>query len=169
MTRSLTRLASVLALAACLVRFASAQAQAQPPHDPTAHTHGRAGRGAMQLELDHGRPWGTDAPLREGMERIRAAVAQARQADAEGRLNTAQAKTLAGAVQDGIAFMIEHCRLEPKADANLHILLRRLSAAAAAVRADPGAPDGLPQMLEVLDIYPRYFTHPGWQAITHEH
>lgn len=158
MTRFFNRKAGYLILAACFVSLAPAQAQ-------QSHDHGHG----MQLELDHGRRWATDAPLREGMERVRAAVATARQADAQGRLNARQAQALAAAVADSIAFMVQHCRLEPKADANLHILLGRLSAAATAVKANPKAPDGLPQMFEALDLYSRYFAHPGWKAIAHGH
>jgi hypothetical protein len=158
MIRYFNRKTGGLMLAACLVSFAPAQAQ-------PSHEHGHAQ--SMQIELDHGRLWATDAPLRQGMERIRAAVDTAQQADP--KLNPAQALTLAAAVEDGIAFMVQHCRLEPKADANLHILLGRLSAAATQVKADPQAADGLPQMLEMLDIYPRRFSHPGWKAIAHRH
>lgn len=162
MIQSFNRKTGYLILTACLVIFAPAQAQ-------QSHDHGHAEHGMVQLELDHGRLWATDAPLREGMERIRAAVAKARQAGAQRGLNAAQAKTLANAIEDGIAFMVQHCRLEPKADANLHILLERLSAAATVVKANPKAANGLTQMLEVLDAYPRYFNHPGWKAITHVH
>jgi len=158
MTRFFNRKAGYLILATCLVSLAPAQAQ-------QSHDHGHG----MQIELDHGRRWATDAPLREGMERVRAAVATARQADAQGRLSTRQVQTLAIAVEDSIAFMVQHCRLEPKADANLHILLGRLSAAVTAVKANPKAPDGLPQMLEALDLYSGYFAHPGWKAIAHGH
>jgi len=164
MTRSFNQTAGYLILAAYLVSFTPAQAQTQLTHD-----HGHAEHGDMQIELDHGRRWATDAPLREGMERIRAAVDVARQAGARGGLNTTQAQALAAATEDGIAFMIQHCRLEPKADANLHILLGRLSAAATVVKVNPMAADGLPQILEVLDIYPRHFAHPGWQAIARGH
>ncbi len=163
MTRSFTRNAGCLALAAFLVLTASAQAQ--PEHDPGAHSHDHAQQGAAQLTLDHGQPWATDAPLRDGMERVRAAVATAEQAAAQGGMTAADAQTLTVAVEDAIAFMVRNCHLEPQADANLHILLGRLSAAAAAVKTDPGAADGLAQMLEVLDLYPRHFNHPGWQPL----
>lgn len=158
MSRFFNRKAGYLILATCLVSLVPAQAQ-------QSHDHGHG----MQIELDHGRRWATDAPLREGMERVRAAVATARQADAQGRLSTRQAQALAVAVEDSIAFMIQHCRLEPKADSNLHILLGRFSAAVTAVKANPKAPDGLPQMLEALDLYSHYFAHPGWKAIAHGH
>ena len=163
MPRSFKRNAGSLALAAILVWTASAQAQ--PEQEPGAHAHDHAQQGAAQLTLDHGQPWGTDAPLRDGMDRVRAAVVTAEQAAAQGGMTAAQAQTLAVAVEDGIAFMVRNCQLEPQADANLHILLGRLSAAAAAVKTNPAAADGLAQMLEVLDIYPRHFSHPGWQPV----
>jgi hypothetical protein len=156
------RKARYLVFFTCLVSIPAAQAQ-------QSHEHGHAAHGVMQIELDHGRRWATDAPLREGMERVRAVVATARQANARGRLNATQAQALAAGVEEGIAFMVQHCRLEPKADANLHILLGRLSAAATAVKANPKAADGLPQMLEVLELYPRTFTHPGWKGVAHGH
>lgn len=82
MNRSFTRNAGCLAVAALLVL--SASAQAQPEHDPGVHAHDHAQQGAVQLTLDHGQPWGTDAPLRDGMERVRTAVATAEQAAAQG-------------------------------------------------------------------------------------
>jgi len=93
----------------------------------------------MQLEFDHGQLWSTDAPLREGMERIRAAVVMAQQADTQDRLEASQAQALVAAVENSTAFMVQNCRLEPKADANLHILLGRLSVAATAIKANPKA------------------------------
>lgn len=109
----------------------------------------------QQLELDHGRLWSTDASLREGMERVRAAAADsARQAGSGEQITTRQSRALAASIQDSVAFMVTHCHLQPRADANLHMLLGRLLAA-----------DGLPQVLDVLDLYPRYFAHPGWQPI----
>jgi hypothetical protein len=157
MTSLFNRTAGALVAAACLAGLAPAQAQPSHPHEHAQH-------GTMALELDHGRRWATDAPLREGMERIRAAVAKASRADAPGGLTPAQAQALAASVDEGIAFMVQHCHLEPKADASLHILLGRLSGAAAAVKANPGAADGLPRLREALAMYPRYFAHPGWPA-----
>ena len=161
--RCFVRKMSFAALIACLANMPQAQAQ-KSDHAATGHPHTE--QGTMQPELDHGQRWGTDAPLREGMARIRAAVAIA---EDENALDSMQAQTLADAVDDSIAFMIRQCRLEPKVDANLHILLARLTLAAAATRTDPNSPDGLPQMLEVLELYPRFFKHPNWPVLTDGH
>lgn len=160
MTHYFNRKTSYLMLAVCLISFGSLQAQSS--HDHAEHE-------TTQLELDHGQLWPTDAPLREGMERVRDAVVVAQQADAQDRLDATQAQILVSAIEDSTAFMVQNCRLEPKADANLHILLGRLSVATTAVKANPKATNGLPKMLGVLDIYPHYFTHPDWQSVNQGH
>ena len=94
-----------------------------------AHQHG--GHQAADLQLNHGQRWQTDAPLREGMERIRAAVAAAAdRTDATGGLDASSGKVLADEIDAAIAFMVSHCRLPPQADANLHILIGQMAEAA---------------------------------------
>lgn len=107
-----------------------------------------------QLGLDHGRRWHTDASLREGMERIRAVVAWMQQAQTGGSLSARQSRAAARSLEDSVAAIVSQPHRDPGVDANLHLLLGRLLAA-----------DGLPQMLDVLELYPRYFDHPGWQPI----
>lgn len=141
----------------------SAEDHAVPAAEHTAHE-------VVVPQLNDGRRWRTDAPLREGMERIREAVtaadASARRA---GGMDAEAARSLAAAVDETIAYMISNCRLEPAADANLHMLLARLSFGAAAIRANPRSTTGLPSLLDVLEVYPRYFEHAGWQQAEGEH
>jgi len=144
-------------LAACL--FAASPAQALQSHE-----HGHAQQQAMQLKLNDGTLWATDAPLRDGMEQIRAAADIARRAELQGHFDSAEAAALATEVEAGILHMVRNCRLPPDADANLHILLGQLSSASQANKVDPASADGLPKLLEALDRYPRYFSHPGWPA-----
>jgi len=141
-----------------------APADAQSVHDEHADHQ------AMTLELDHGRRWKTDAPLRVGMERIRDAVVTAdAQAQRASGLDEQQAEALAATVEEAIGYMISNCRLEPIPDANLHILLTRLSGGAAAIRADPEAANGLALLFDALEAYPGYFEHAGWNAVERAH
>lgn len=127
-------------------------------HDAAADAHQHDDMHSM-LRLDDGQPWATDAPLVEGMERIRAAVAEAA---AQSALDAAAAAALARTVRDQVDFLIANCQLEPDADATLHVFIAQLLGAAAALEADPASPEGLPQLQETLREYPRYFAHPGW-------
>lgn len=130
-----------------------------PPHTAAAAEDGHAGTPSM-LRLDQGQPWATDAPLVEGMERIRVAV---NEAAARPALDTDSAAALARSVRDQVDFLIANCKLEPDADATLHVFIARLLNAAAAVQKDPASSKGLPELQQVLREYPHYFAHPGWQ------
>lgn len=153
--RSPIRVAGVpaLVLAACMF---CPPARAQSPHARGACL--QLAPAQPELELDHGRPWRTDAPLRAGMERIRATVVRARQAQAGAAMSVAQSQALAAAIERDVGLIVRHARPGPGADVNVHILLGRLLAA-----------DGVSQMLEVLDLYPRYFAHPGWRPVDRDH
>lgn len=160
MKRSFKRTTACLMMTVGLASIPAAQAR-QTHADTHAH------HGVAQVELEHGQRWATDAPLREAMGRIRTAVHTARQADKRGGMTSAQVTALNAAIDKNIAYMVQNCRLAPKADADLHALIGRLSAAMAAIKANPKARDGLPQMLEVLETYPHRFNHPGWDTPAH--
>lgn len=118
-----------------------------------------------KLELDpQGNRWATDEPLRTGMTRIREAVAPHAGPGAQP-LSAAQAQTLATTVRDQVQYLIENCKLDPKADATLHAVIGDLLAGAKGLEADPAAMDGLPLIVEALNQYPKYFDHPDWQPV----
>lgn len=157
---------------AVFLPFASAYAANEVAEPPAEHAHGKAHEHAPSaLALDAaGQRWATDAPLREGMLRIRAAVAATLASQGDRHLDAAAGVPLAEAVDAAVAYLFANCRLPPEADANLHLLLVRIIDAAPALRSDDRAEAGLVRLLEALEAYPHYFDHPGWEAlITDEH
>jgi hypothetical protein len=137
----------------------------------SAHAHDDHHDHALHpLSLDRdGRPWPTDAALREGMQRIRDAVILATAEHERSGHDAERDIELANAVDEAVAFLFANCRLEPEADANLHLLLARIMAASAALRADSETGEGLVGLLAALDDYPRYFDHPAWETVPHVH
>jgi hypothetical protein len=123
-----------------------------------AHQHGDM---HSKLRLDQGQPWATDAPLVAGMERIRDAV---NEAAALPTLNATSAAALAQSVRGQVDFLIANCRLEPEADATLHVFIGQLLNASGALEKNPASAEGLPQLQETLREYPHYFAHPGWRT-----
>lgn len=77
--------------------------------------------------------WTPDAPLLEGMSRIRAAVAGLEHA-AGAEAVAAHAVEIDASVEDIFA----NCRLDPEPDIALHAILAQLMAATLALQADPG-------------------------------
>jgi hypothetical protein len=139
------------------VTVLQAEAQAADQHN---HTHN--GHTAPVLSLDDGNKWQTDAPLRKGMENINEEVMQSVTAYHNESLTKADAEKLSKNINEQVAYIVENCKLEPQADAVLHILIGDLLTAAGHLASDPLSDQGLPAIVKTLHTYPVYFEHQGW-------
>lgn len=163
MTRRNPAIAATLTLA--LLGLANGPAPAESGHD-----HGQTPPAASALTLDNGHPWATDEPLRTGMEKIRAAAEPILHREPPRGPTTEEAKGLAAAIRENVAYMIQNCKLKPQADATLHHLIGELLGGADALAAKPSDAESLHRIAGALEQYPRYFDHPGWQdAAEHNH
>lgn len=138
------------------------------------HAHEHDAHGTATPTLNNGQKWNTDAPLRQGMANIKAAVQPHLQAIHENRVKTANYQTLAKRTNTQIAFMVENCKLAPDADAQLHLIIGELGAAAEAMAGKDKAQSrqkGALQLVHALETYGEFFDHPGWteSATKHEH
>lgn len=140
----------VLAAGLCL---AVPQAFAQ------SHDHGHAS--SQPAASAPARRYATDAPLREGMQGIRAAV-DALDHYQHGHMGPEQAKILAGNIQDHVNDIIAKCQLPPDADAALHAIIVPLMNQAAALKQDPTKLDAIPPMRQALADYAARFDDPGF-------
>ena len=132
-----------------------------------SHEHA-AGAGSVQLELDHGRKWPTDEALRQGMTNMRAALAADLKAIHANKASDAQYEALAAKLNAEVAYVVANCKLEPRADAELHKLIAEILAGAEAMqRKEPGAARraGAVRVVRALDGYGEFFDHPGWKGL----
>lgn len=129
------------------------------------HQHGDAHAEDTALSLDHGEKWQTDAPLRQGMESINAAVMDAAPAYHHETLTKADSEKLAAEINTQVNYLIENCELEPGADATLHVLIGDLLTAANEVSVDPMSKQGMPSLVKTMQQYQDYFEHPGLKSI----
>lgn len=140
-------------------------AQADTHHHGESHEHGE--HGGNELTLNNGEQWQTDGALRRGMTEIRVAVDMLTPLFHSGKLDQNLALQLHEVVTGSVNAMIEQCKLEPEADANLHIILAQLLAAAAQLETSPLSAEGLPKLNEALETYGHYFNHSGWHGDGH--
>jgi hypothetical protein len=149
-----------VALAAAFAVGASAPAIAADPHQHGADA-------PTKLALDHGKKWATDAPLRKNMADIRAALAAKQEGIHKGTLAAADYKALGATVEAKVATIVAECKLDPAADANLHLIVADLIAGADAMQGKsatkPAA--GAVQVVQATNRYGQYFDHPGWQPL----
>ena len=133
-----------------------------------AHSHD--GDGSAQLELNHGKKWATDAPLRKGMGNMRATMVGALSAIHDDKLNAAGYKTLADRIETEMAYVVTNCKLDPAADAQLHLVLAQLGDGVTKMKSPDSAAsrkEGAVTTVQTLNAYGEHFDHPGWKALTH--
>lgn len=155
-------------LLSCIFFMAAAAAGAGGLVLAADHQHGgHEKHGQAKLQLDQGKKWATDAPLRQSMDALRAAFAERLAEIHKGSLADEQYKVLGARVDSEIGNIVAQCKLEPKADAMLHIIVADLLAAAEVMQ---GKAAGKPaaaahKAVTAINAYGRYFDHPKWQAL----
>lgn len=136
----------------------------------TAHSHDAAT--THKLALNQGRKWATDEPLRAGMGRIRGLVEPQLGVAHAGKLTPAQYRELAKQVENEVGGIVANCKLEPKADTMLHLVLADIGAgtdtmAGKDAKARPAL--GLVKVAQAVNQYGSHFDHPGFTPIRNVH
>ena len=152
---------AALALAVALA-FAGLPAYGQVSHD-----HGHA-TGEVKLVLNQGQKWATDAPLRQGMENIRGALAKDVKAIHANKATPKQYDALAAKVTGEVASIVQNCKLEPAADEQLHLVIAELMAGAEAMEGKVKSETrraGAERVAKALNAYGEHFDHAGWKRL----
>lgn len=134
------------------------------------HDHGAAA--PHSIELNAGKKWGTDDALRHGMGAIRSLAENALPAAHAGKLTPAGYDALANDINAHITFIVENCKLDPKADAQLHVIIGDLTNGVEMMQGKrPGQarPMGVVEISRTLNTYGQYFSHEGWRTIKLPH
>lgn len=157
---------TAISLATAGHAFATSEA-AHDHGDTHAHAHDGA---AAVLQLNAGKKWETDAHLRKAISDIRQSMAASLEAIHKNRLPSKAYSGLAHKVEGAVGEIVANCKLEPKADAQLHIIVADLLAGAEQMagkskKAKPA--DGAVRVIAALDNYGKYFNDPGFKSITH--
>lgn len=156
----------LLSLSAAMLAFPLMTQAAAPVH----HDHGDGA--APAIELNAGKKWATDDALRQGMSAIRTLAAKALPDAHAGKLKPAAYDALAKDINSHIAYIVGNCKLDPKADAQLHIVIGELAGGIDTMKGkQPGQARamGVVNVSQTLNTYGKYFNHPGWRAIKLPH
>lgn len=138
----------------------TAPAQTGHHHHDSAPSH--------ELGLDHGRKWSTDTTLRSAMQRIHNLVDAQLGASHAGKSSAAQLRASAGKIDAEIAAIVADCKLEPRADAMLHLVIADLIEGAGAMAGQDTklTPEqGLARTAKAVNDYGHHFDHPGFRPL----
>lgn len=126
-----------------------------------AHKHSDT----IELTLDHGRKWPTDAPLRKGMNEIRATMVDAISSIRAGKLSPDSYKGLARKVQTQVDGIVANCKLPEAADQQLHLVLEQVLDGIAIMNGDAGQAEGAGKVVLALNQYGAHFDHAKWRPL----
>ena len=138
--------------------------------EPSKHEHSAAAH--AKLTLNAGKKWATDAPLRQAMNNIRSSVATALPEAHHGKLTPEQYDALGNDVNAQITSIVQNCKLSPKADAQIHILLGEIMNGidiATGKQLNQERALGVIKIAQSLNNYGKYFDHADWQTIKLPH
>ena len=153
----------VVTLVAAALALATAGARAQHEH---GQDHDTATAAIVNLKLDGGEKWPTDASLRKGMAEIHAAFEADHPAIHAGKQSDAQYEALASRIEAQVNTIVANCKLPPAADANLHYVIADLLQGVGLMRGqDPKRTrhDGAALVHGALRAYGQYFDDPHWK------
>ena len=153
---------SILTLAVALALSATSPAFSAASHD--AHEH----HGKPKITLDHGRKWATDDALRQGMGAIRAELAAKLPAIRSRALQPAEYSALGASIEAQVAYIVANCKLPPEADANLHVIVAELVAAADGLKGADAkqARQAALRAMRAANTYGKYFDDPKWRPLS---
>lgn len=135
-----------------------------------AHDHGKSA--PHKLELNAGKKWGTDPALRQAMSGIHGSVAHTLPAAHSGKATAADYDAFGKEVTAQITYMVENCKLDPKADAQLHLIVADIMEGVEAAQGKHGEKKratGVVKVAQAANAYGKHFDHAGWQAIKLPH
>lgn len=144
---------------------------------PEAHAHveghdaDHAHAAAEALGVDFAVPedhvrWEPDAPLVEGMSRIRTALAGLEHAGPRQHPDETAVAARASDIDAAIEYMFANCSLDTEPDIALHAILARLMAGTQALHADPADTTPVADMEATIDNYEQLFNDPASDAVS---
>lgn len=134
-----------------------------------SHAHAPAAKATQHegLHLNNGQRWSTDEALRRNMAEIREALAFYRKPIQSRTFMPEDGKALGQTIEFRVAAILTDCKLEPEADANLHLIVAELVQAADTLQGKNGKEPavGASRALRAVHMYATYFDHPGWSPV----
>ena len=152
----------VITLFSGALALATSGVRAQHEH---GHEHDSGPSAIVNLKLDGGEKWPTDATLRKGMAEIHAAFDADHPAIHAGEETDAQYEALASRIEGQVNLIVANCKLPPAADANLHFVIADLLQGVSLMRgqdAQRTRHDGAALVHGALGAYGKYFDDPAF-------
>lgn len=138
----------------------------------TAEPHDHHAGATQKMTRNAGKKWATDQALRQGMNAIRLSAATLLPLAHGDQANDADYDAFAREVTAQVEYIVQHCKLEPKADAQLHLAIGAIMAGVDMAKGEqPGVKrsEGVLKVAHTLNTYGKHFDHPNWKPLALAH
>lgn len=126
------------------------------------HQHHDQKSKSLELVLNNGKKWNSDAPLRRGMNKIHKLVKENLVKIENEKMEDQDFSNLANKVQANLDSIFKNCKLEPEADAQLHIILSQIMKAKMNLSKNNSPKKkakAVHQIISAYESYLKYFEH----------
>lgn len=134
------------------------------------HHHGET---MAQLQLNEGKKWEADVPLRMAINKIRESISANHNAIHENRLSTKGYHSRAKIIEGEVSNIVKQCKLPSEADEQLHIIVAELLVGAdqMANNVNPSkSRQGAIKVINALNSYGKYFEDASFKPLnTNDH
>lgn len=120
------------------------------------HSHSHEGRNT-QMVLNEGKKWQSDQTLKVNMAALEEKFDFVHKLFETKKVKSSDYKMLAKQIGDSTSQIVKNCKLEPKADATLHVVLGKLLAAQENLKNPKKRIVALREIHESLNLYHEYF------------
>lgn len=128
------------------------------------HDHHNHGKSDSKLNLNNGKKWSTDKPLRDNMDAIHNHIKSSLDKIHTKKMRNSEYQALSKKVRGNINSIFKNCKLPPKADAQLHILLSSMLSANDKLLEQISLEEkahAVEKILEGYKAYLKHFDHKG--------
>lgn len=138
-----------------------------PPAALASDHHHEHHDSPAKLQMNHGKQWQTDAPLRENMSSVATMLRAKVPSIHTGAMTAAEYAELGAAIEVAIGRIVKDCALPAEADAMLHLVIGELAAAAESLqgKAEANQAGAAQRAVVALNNYGKFFKHPGWVPV----
>ncbi|GIL18257.1 MAG: hypothetical protein BroJett040_20080 [Oligoflexia bacterium] len=122
------------------------------------HSHGhQASGGQAGMTLNEGKKWKSDETLQKNMVQMHKQFNVLNKLVESKRAKDGDYKTMVEVMDKSIADIFKNCKLEPKADATLHVVLTELMSAKDKMKNQKTSIEGLTQARKGFNLFHEYF------------
>ena len=128
------------------------------------HDHGST---LTELHLNNGAQWQTNDIFKKNIANINKKLQMHLKDIHQDKTSLKTYKILAEEFQSNLDTIISTCKFSPDVDEQVHLILLPILDGITLMSEGKSSRSGAIKIIQTLELYDKYFDHPGWNPIKH--